>query len=497
MARDPNRYTHTETIGENLEESLDDKLDHKDKSLEHQTQEGLIHDLERTGHVLSYIESVSGEYAARQLAGVMQDSRSLTGVRQMRGDPAAYQEDTHEQYLQCILNLPQTLEAKQAMSPERWNDNQLQEAVDHEVNRMGYRINLEIRDRFMNQFDHRKGIVRFAEDRGVAGELLEMIDFAGDGKEHWIRGQRASEPPVHSKIESASNFYIVEIGLVSALEERDQAAARDFVDMLRGTDELWARAEQAMSYLPPEDVEMIRDALEIAAHWTEEQIKDGAQDYHLPYAGIGYRFSNEARERWLRETGQIGERPERTGDCAARALNEATGGQDYGGIWQEIALETQKAFPENDADSGVSNLHFREPYRDHGMKLLLARSEELNHIMRKHLDLREIPALMEGLIEEGTPLTYIACSDGHAVAVVDGVVHDTWNSSNMGDPEKHWKDGKLVELWIKTDDQKAVDGALEMIRKYETVRQYDDVLTYGRKRRETIPPPIPRELLEA
>ncbi len=400
--------------------------------------------------------------------------------------------------MQCILDLPATLEAKQAMSPERWDGNQLQEAALHEVNRMGYRINLEIRDRFMNQFDHRRGIVRFAEDRGVAGELLEMIDFAGGGKENWIRGQIAAEKPVYSKIESASNFYIMEIGLVSALEERDQQAARDFVNTLQGADDLRARAFRAMSYVPPEDTEMIRDALEIAAHWTEEQIEDGAQDYHLRYAGLGYRFSNGARERWLRETGQEEQRKERTGDCVARALNEAAGGQDYGDIWQEITLYTQKTFPEKDADIGVSNLHFRDPYRDHGMKLLLARSDDLNHIMRKHLDLREIPALMEGLIQdEGTPLTYIACSDGHAVAVVDGVVHDTWNSSNMGDPGKYWKDGKLVELWIKTGDQKAVDDALEILRKYETVRQYDDVLTYGRKRRETIPAPIPRELLEA
>ena len=524
MARDPNSYTHTETLDEEPDEnpdethddSLDDSLgenlgenfdDRHDESADgaaqndgtaagHRMDGSLDHDLERTGHVLGYVESVSGEYAARQLSGVMQDSRSLTGVRQMWGDPTAYAEDTHEQYVQCIMDLPATLEAKQAMAPEKWDDNQLQEAVLHEVNRMGYRLNLEIRDRFMNQFDHRRGIVRFAQDRGVADELLEMVDCAGEGKEHWVRGERTSSPPTRSRIEVTANFYIIEIGLVNALEERDESTAEDFVNPVRGGDDLQARAGRAMAYVPPEEQEIIREALEIAAHWTDGQIQDGALDYHAQYGNLDFRPSTDARERWLADTGQTETKREMAGDCSTRALNEATGGQDYGDIWQEITRHTQSEFPEKDADDGVSNLHFREIYEQHGMKLLLPRSVELNHIMRKHLDLREIPALLGGLVGEGEPLTCIACSEGHAVALVDGVVHDNWDSRDMGEPGKYLRDGKLVELWLKTDDQEVVEGALDILGKYETVRQYDDVLTYGRRRRETIPPPTPRELLE-
>ena len=465
----------------------------QDHQAEHRTDEALEQDLERTGHILRYVESVCGGETARQLEGLVGDSRGLADMRQMRGDPTSYSDDTHEQYLQCILDLPATLDAKQAMAPERWGDDDLEEAARHEVNRMGYRLNLEIRDRLMNQFDHPRGIAKYARDRGVDGELLEMVGLAGEGKQHWIKGQKASEEPVHSRVEATAYFYIVEIGLVNALEEGDHAAVQDFVAPVRGTDDLRGRAERAMAYVPPEEQELVREALEIASRWTDDQIRDGAMDHHARYADLEYQYSNGARERWLEDTGQAGDRPERAGDCVARALNEATGGQDYGSVWDDITRGTQVAFPEKDADLGVSNLHFRDAYEQHGMKMVMARSEELNHIMRKHLDMREIPSLMEGIIPEGEPITYIACSDGHAVAVVDSAVHDAWDSRDMGDPGRYLKDGKLVELWVKTDDQDVADAITERLRKYEEIRRYDDVLTYRRRRRETIPPPAEME----
>ncbi len=84
------------------------------------------------------------------------------------------------------------------------------------------------------------------------------------------------------------------------------------------------------------------------------------------------------------------------------------------------------------------------------------------------------------------PLTYIACSETHAVAVVDGVVHDTWDSRNTDEWEKIGSDnGTLVNLWIKCDDQSVLDAAREIINRYTEVRRYDDVLTYGKPRRQS------------
>ena len=123
-------------------------------------------------------------------------------------------------------------------------------------------------------------------------------------------------------------------------------------------------------------------------------------------------------------------------------------------------------------------------------------------IIRKHLDIREIPALLEGVLLEGVlregvlgegasqdgdePLSYIGCSEKHAVAVVDECLQDSWDSREMGDRTKYVREGTLVELWIKTDDESVVEKVQEIIRKYERVRRYDDVLTYGRKRRNAV-----------
>ena len=46
------------------------------------------------------------------------------------------------------------------------------------------------------------------------------------------------------------------------------------------------------------------------------------------------------------------------------------------------------------------------------------------------------------------------------------------------------RDGRLVQLLIPTDDEATLLRAKEVIEEYAAVRRYDDVLTYGRKRRE-------------
>ena len=118
------------------------------------------------------------------------------------------------------------------------------------------------------------------------------------------------------------------------------------------------------------------------------------------------------------------------------------------------------------------------------MTQLLERSDDSNYLLRKHLDLREIPTLLEDLRDSwGNPLTYIGCTESHAVAVVNSTVHDTWDSRVMGD-WVHKETGRLVELWIRTDDEQTLEAAREILRKYEEVLRYDDVLTYGPRRRQ-------------
>ena len=108
------------------------------------------------------------------------------------------------------------------------------------------------------------------------------------------------------------------------------------------------------------------------------------------------------------------------------------------------------------------------------MQPVLEASMDTSNFMRKHLDLREIPILLGHLFPDPEqPLTYIACSETHAVAVVDGTVHDNWDSRDMGDRTLHTTDYSLTELWLRTSAQETLGAAREIIDRYETVRRYD------------------------
>ena len=136
---------------------------------------------------------------------------------------------------------------------------------------------------------------------------------------------------------------------------------------------------------------------------------------------------------------------------------------------------------------GVDPWRYREIYERNGMQRVLDASVNLNNIMRKHLDLREIPELQGGLFPDPEhPMTYIACSETHAVAVTGNTLYDIRDSRNMGDRMPYRPDGTLTELWLKTNDQSPVDAAWEIMNRYAEVRRYDDPLTYGRRRRQTI-----------
>ena len=148
---------------------------------------------------------------------------------------------------------------------------------------------------------------------------------------------------------------------------------------------------------------------------------------------------------------------------------------------------SQASVPKRDADVGVDPWHYRELYEQNGMQRVLDATVNLNDIMRKHLDLREIPELLGSLFPDPEhPMTYIACSETHAVAVTGNTLYDVSDSRNMGDRIPHRSDGTLTELWLKTDDQSTADSAGEIMNRYAEMRRYDDPLTYGRRRRQTV-----------
>ncbi len=478
MPRDQNRYTSRPEFPE--EENLQ-----KDGSTEHPVDPDLLHDLERVHHVLDYVESVCGQDTAYQMAWVLQENRKLE-VRQMTGNSYTYNHNTQEQYVQCILDLP----AKQAMESTQWNEDQLQEAVQHEANRMCFRFNLEIQDRILGQISNRQPIVRLAQESGMSEEIVSMVDARGQVKETWTNGHLIQDNPVYGRIQAAAHMCVIEHGLAGAIRGSDEDMVRELLERIDGPEEMKDRAIRAMSYAKPEVLEALNQALETAAQWQDSVIQDGALDYHAQYSDLDFLPSNRARMQWLAATGQTDSRRHMAGDCATRSLNEVTGGQDYPDLWAQMTAASQVAYPGKDADAGVKYHHFRDIYEEHGMVQALDTQEEhRGNPMRQHLDMREIPALLGEIFNKpDEPLSFIAMSEGHSVAVVDGDVHDSWDSRDMGD--RRWeRNGRLVGLWVKTDDPEAVQAVQDLLQRYQEVRRYDDVLTYGQMRRHAPPSP--------
>ena len=54
--------------------------------------------------------------------------------------------------------------------------------------------------------------------------------------------------------------------------------------------------------------------------------------------------------------------------------------------------------------------------------------------------------------DQENPLTYIACTETHAQAVVDGTLHDIRDRRNLGDQPAYRSESALTELWLKCDD---------------------------------------------
>ena len=135
-----------------------------------------------------------------------------------------------------------------------------------------------------------------------------------------------------------------------------------------------------------------------------------------------------------------------------------------------------------------SHTYHQAVYEKYGMQMVFDTSQVSDNLMRKHLDLREIPAMLGHLFDDPeNPLTYIAATERHVVAVVDGTVHDVFDSRDIGDRTQYVQDGRLTELWLRGADEATLAAAQKIIEKYVEARRYDDVLTYGRMRRISRP----------
>ena len=449
------------------------------EAVQHVDNAGLHYDLERTQHVLNYTEAVCGLESAKQLAYVIHDSRHLE-IRQMQGDMHLYGHDPHETYIQCILDIPATLDAKRAMSLTEWSNDDLQKAVQHEVNRMAFRLNLEIQDRLVNQFAYEKVMSVQAILKGNKEDVTQRLNEMGKNMAKTADMYRINDNPTSESLEVQADLCIMERGIEALIQQGTDAELREMITPTHGVQELKERAQQLTVYVENDILNAIRQALDTAAQWSDNQIMDGSMDYHAKFTHLGFKEANEERLHWIAENfpGQ----PNEAGDCVTRALNEAIGGGQYGPIWETVNERVKSDTQNMNADKGANCDQYGPIYEAYGMKAVLQTSYQLDNIMHKHIDVREIPALFRHLFDDENPLTYIAISGKHAVAVVDGELRDIRDTRDMGD-RNYAQDGTVVQIWLKCDDEQKLDSAREIIEHYAALRRYDDVLTYGRNRR--------------
>ena len=101
----------------------------------------------------------------------------------------------------------------------------------------------------------------------------------------------------------------------------------------------------------------------------------------------------------------------------------------------------------------------------------------------------KIPSLFGHLFENrDEPLTFIACPEEHAQAVVDGTLRDTndWRGASK-DPLKH-DTHEITAIFLKCDDENILNEAREILRRYAEAVRLDEALTYSVLRRQSTRP---------
>lgn len=86
------------------------------------------------------------------------------------------------------------------------------------------------------------------------------------------------------------------------------------------------------------------------------------------------------------------------------------------------------------------------------------------------------------------PLTFIACPEQHAQAVVDGTLRDTadWRGA-PDDPAKHDTHG-ITAIFLKCDDENVLNEAREILRRFAEAVRLDEELTFSVLRRQSTRP---------
>lgn len=124
-------------------------------------------------------------------------------------------------------------------------------------------------------------------------------------------------------------------------------------------------------------------------------------------------------------------------DCVARALSiiraggEFDDGSIYKATYKELAQANKEAGGKKTARNGLNYKVYGPVYKKHGLK-------HINIAKTKKLTVSEVYATFGNCI---------ATYPGHAIAIIDGAVHDTWDS-RVFPKSKSKKETLISHVWI-------------------------------------------------
>ena len=274
MATMLNQYARRSSPEPNEELNTRDSneaADHQDEAAVHDAPESGLHDdAEQFDEALQYVENVAGAEFARKLEQVMHDSRNLS-LRAMNGDPATYGREPHATYLECVTNIENAVMAKEVPAFEAWNDDQRREAVQHEVHRMAYRLNLEIQDRLITQFQDGGHMASLARTMDLSPDVVNTLEQLGNQMANDAIAARHIESPTYDDIAAYANMCLIHYAIENAAQLRDEAAVRELMQSTATNEETTAIAQLAVHYINPTLVDEIQAAVQTAARWNDEE----------------------------------------------------------------------------------------------------------------------------------------------------------------------------------------------------------------------------------
>ena len=284
--------------------------------------------------------------------------------------------------------------------------------------------------------------------------------------------------PVVEQIAVAIEAYLIDSELQCVIERHDEAAIRDIIDPGASEDAIQFHVDQAWANSSTKVLSALTAAFRTADSGAKQEILDGAIDYHAAFADLDCQYANEERVKWPTTRADRDQRAVEAGDCVTRVINEAVGGGFYPPIWEEISRLRQNQDPRADADYGAYQDQFRSIMFNYGLRPVVEATYDYGNPLRNYIDLREAPALFEHLFTDPEhPLIYTTCTDTHAQTVVDGTLRDIRDRRTLGDAPLIRQEVALTELWINSTDPQVLDAAHQIIRRYQTVCRYDQVLT--------------------